>query len=155
MRRFAIALAAVALLGVAAGCGSDEDEAAVTTTADQTQAARMDVRGENIVEVEQLDFFFKPATLVGTPGQTLTIDLKNDSAASHTFTIEGDLPVDEEVQPGEVGQARVTFPESGEVTFVCTYHENRGMVGKLEVSSSSGQSTTTPTTTTSTSASDY
>ena len=154
MRRLAIALAAVALLGVAAGCGGD-DESAVTTTGNETEAARMDVRGEDIVELEQLDFSFRPATLVGTPGQTLTIDLKNDSAAAHTFTIEGALPVDEEVQPGEVGQARVTFPESGEVTFVCTFHENRGMVGKLEVSSSSGQSTTTPTTTTSTSSSDY
>ena len=93
---------------------------------------------------------------MGTPGQTLTIDLKNEGAAAHTFTIEGALPVDEEVQPGEVGQVRVTFPQSGEVTFVCTFHENLGMVGALELSSSSGQSTTTPTTTTTTtSSSDY
>ena len=42
--------------------------------------------------------------------------------------------MDEEVQPGDVGQVRITFPESGEITFVCTYHENRGMVGKLEAS---------------------
>ena len=121
MRRFAIALAAVALVGVAAGCGGDEDEGAVTTTGDQTQAERMDVKGEDLVEVTQNDFFFKPAILEGTPGQTVTIDLKNESAAAHTFTIEGPLPVDEEVQPGDVGQVRVTFPESGEVTFVCTY----------------------------------
>jgi plastocyanin len=134
MRRFAIALAVVALVGVAAGCGGDEDEAAVTTTPNQTQAERMDVKGQEIVEVAQHDFFFKPAILVGTPGQEVTIDLKNESAAAHTFTIEGPLPVDEEVQPGDVGQVRITFPESGEVTFVCTYHENRGMVGTLEAS---------------------
>ena len=89
MRRFAIALAAVALVGVAAGCGGDEDEGAVTTTANQTQAERMDVKGKDIVEVAQNDFFFEPAVLEGTPGQTLTIDLKNESAAAHTFTIEG------------------------------------------------------------------
>jgi plastocyanin len=134
MRRFAIALAAVALAGVAAGCGGGEDEGAVTTTGNQTEAERMDVKGEDIVEVVQHDFFFRPAILVGTPGQEVTIDLKNESAAAHTFTIEGPLPVDEEVQPGDVGQVRITFPESGEVTFVCTYHENRGMVGTLEAS---------------------
>ena len=153
MRRFAIALTAVALVGVAAGCGGDEDEAAVTTTPNQTEAERMDVRGEDIVEVETHDFFFRPATLVGTPGQTVTVDVKNESAAAHTFTVNEQL-ADEDVQPGDVGQVRITFPESGEVAFVCTYHENRGMVGKLEVSSSSGPSTTTPTTTT-TSSSDY
>jgi plastocyanin len=155
MRRFAIALAAVALAGVAAGCGGGEDEGAVTTTGNQTEAERMDVKGEDIVEVVQHDFFFRPAILVGTPGQEVTIDLKNESAAAHTFTIEGPLAVDEEVQPGDVGQVRITFPESGEVTFICTYHENRGMVGTLEASSSSGQSTTTPTTPTTTSSSDY
>jgi plastocyanin len=116
MRRFAIALAAVTLVGVAAGCGGDEDEAAVTTTGNQTGAVRMDVRGDDIVEVVQHDYSFRPATLVGTPGQTLTIDLKNEGAAEHTFTIEGSLPVDEEVPPGDVGQIRITFPESGEVT---------------------------------------
>jgi plastocyanin len=152
MRRFAIGLAVVALVGVAAGCGG-EDEEAVTTTGNQTEAARMDVKGEDIVEVAQHDYFFRPATLVGTPGQTLTIDLKNEGAAAHTFTIEGPLPVDEDVQPGEVGQVRITFPESGEVTFECTYHENRGMVGTLEVSSSSPPTTTGTTTTTS--SSDY
>ena len=113
MRRFAIALAAVALLGVAAGCGGGEDEGAVTTTSNETEAARMDVRGEDIVELEQLDFSFRPATLVGTPGQTLTIDLKNDSAAAHTFTIEGALPVDEEVQPGDVGPGHLPAERRG------------------------------------------
>ena len=88
MRRFAIALAVVALVGVAAGCGGDDDEAAVTTTPNQTQAERMDVKGQEIVEVAQHDFFFEPAILEGTPGQQLTIDLKNESAAAHTFTIE-------------------------------------------------------------------
>ena len=59
MRRFAIALAAVALVGVAAGCGGGEDEGAVTTTGNQTEAARMDVRGDDLVEVAQLDNSFR------------------------------------------------------------------------------------------------
>jgi hypothetical protein len=44
----------------------------------------------------------------------------------------------------------VTFPQNGELTFVCSFHEGKGMVGALEVSSS--PSTTTSTTT---SSSDY
>ena len=48
----------------------------MTTTGNQTQAERMDVKGQDIVEVAQHDFFFKPAILVGTPGQEVTIDLK-------------------------------------------------------------------------------
>jgi plastocyanin len=137
MRRVAIALAAVALVVGAAGCGGDGDDAseeATTTGVASSDAERMEVKGEDFVEIAMHDEFFKSAILVGTPGQTLTINLKNEGAAAHTFTVDDQL-VDEEVQPGGVGQVRVTFPETGEAPFICRYHESLGMVGTLETSS--------------------
>jgi hypothetical protein len=106
MRRVAIALAAVALVVGAAGCGGDGDDAseeATTTGVASSDAERMEVKGEDFVEIAMHDEFFKSAILVGTPGQTLTINLKNEGAAAHTFTVDDQL-VDEEVQPGGVGQ---------------------------------------------------
>ena len=137
MRRLGIALVAVALISVAAGCGGDGDDETggpTTTGVASSDAERMDVKGEDIVEVVMDDEFFKPAILVGTPGQKVTIDLKNEGEAAHTFTVDEEL-VDEEVQPGDTGQVRITFPESGEAPFICRYHESLGMVGTLETSS--------------------
>ena len=134
MRRIAIAFAALALLGVVGGCGGDGDDdtgGPTTTGVASSDAERVDVKGEDIFEIGMHDEFFRPAILVGTPGQTLTLNLKNDGVAAHTFTIAA-KGVDEEVQPGEVGQVRVTFPETGELGFICQYHESVGMVGTLE-----------------------
>jgi plastocyanin len=136
MRRLAIVLVVVASIGAAAGCGGDgddESQGTTTTAATGTQRERTNVTGQDTVEVAQHDFFFKPAILVGTPGQKVTIDLTNEGAAAHTFTVAEQL-VDEEVQPGEAAQIRITLPKSGEVAFICRYHESDGMTGTLEAS---------------------
>lgn len=150
----AVAAAAVLVLAVAACGGGDDDasEGGSTTIGGMTAQLHgtKDVSNESgKVEIELYDDYFEPTILKGKPGEKITLELKNEGENPHTLTIS-DQGVDQEVQPGEEAEADVTFPKSGELTFVCRFHEGRGMVGALEVSSS--QSTTTSTTT---SSSDY
>ena len=107
-----------------------------------------DVSGETgKVEIEMYDDYFEPTVLKGEPGQTVTLELKNEGNNPHTLTIS-DKGIDQEVQPGDEAEADVTFPESGELVFVCRFHESKGMVGALEVSGGSSGSKPAPTTTT-------
>ena len=147
----------VFVLAVAAcgGYGDDNSEEGGSTTIGGMTAelhGTKDVSGETgKVEIEMYDDYFEPTILKGEPGQTVTLELKNEGNNPHTLTIS-DKGVDQEVQPGDEAEADVTFPQSGELTFVCRFHESKGMVGALEVSGTTSRSTTTPTTT---SSSDY
>jgi plastocyanin len=147
----------VFVLAVAAcgGYGDDNGEEGGSTTIGGMTAelhGTKDVSGETgKVEIELYDDYFEPTILKGEPGQTVTLELKNEGENPHTLTIS-DQDIDQEVQPGDEAEADVTFPQSGELTFVCRFHESKGMVGALEVSGGSSQSTTTQTTT---SSSDY
>ena len=154
----ATAAIAVFVLAVAACGGSSGDESSEeggsTTIAGMTAQLHgtKDVSGETgKVEIELDDDYFEPTILKGKPGQTVTLELKNEGNNPHTLTIS-DQGIDQEVQPGDEAEVDVTFPQTGELAFVCTFHESNGMVGALEVSGSSMPSTTTPTTT---SSSDY
>jgi plastocyanin len=151
--RGALATAAVAVfvLAVAACGGSSGDESeegGSTTIAGMTAELHgtKDVSGETgKVEVELDDDYFEPTILRGKPGQTVTLELKNEGNNPHTLTIS-DQGIDQEVQPGDEAEVDVTFPETGQLAFVCTFHESNGMVGALEVSSAASPSTTTTTT---------
>ena len=145
LRRLPILAAAAFLLLGAAACGgggyggSDKkSEEGTTTTIGGVQAeshGTKDVSGETgKVEIEMYDNYFEPTILEGKPGQKVTMELKNEGKVAHTFTIS-EQSVDQEVQPADEAEADVTFPESGELTFVCKFHEGSGMVGALEPSS--------------------
>lgn len=159
--RGALAAAAVVafVLAVAAcgGYGDDSgEEGGSTTIAGMTGELHgtKDVSGETgKVEIELDDDYFEPTILKGEPGQTVTLELKNEGDNPHTLTISAQ-GIDQEVQPGDEAEADVAFPESGQLIFVCRFHERNGMIGALEVSSGENPSTTTTTTTTTTS-SDY
>jgi plastocyanin len=152
------ASAAVVFVLVVAACGGYGDdngeEGGSTTIGGMTAELHgtKDVSGETgKVEIEMYDDYFEPTILEGEPGQTVTLELKSEGSNPHTLTISGQ-GIDQEVQPGDEAEADVTFPQSGELVFVCRFHEKNGMVGALEVSSSTTPSTTTSTTT---SSSDY
>jgi plastocyanin len=155
---FTAAIALVLALAACGGYGSsdngDEGEGGSTTIGGMTAELHgtKDVSGETgKVEIEMYDDYFEPTVLKGTPGQTVTLELKNEGENPHTLTIS-DQNVDQEVQPGDEAEADVTFPETGELTFVCRFHESKGMIGALEVSGTSPSTTTESTTT---SSSDY
>lgn len=161
LRGVLAAAAVVVFVLVVAACGGsngDEsgEEGGSTTIAGMTAELHgtKDVSGETgKVEIELDDDYFEPTILEGEPGQTVTLELKNEGNNPHTLTISGQ-GIDQEVQPGDEAEVDVTFPKGGQLAFVCRFHESNGMVGALEVSGTSSPSTTTPSTTT-TSDSDY
>jgi plastocyanin len=142
LRRLPILVATVFLLVGAAACGgsgdNDESEEGTTTTIGGVQAeshGTKDVSGETgKVEIEMYDNFFEPTILEGKPGQKVTIELKNEGKAAHTFTVS-EQSIDQEVEPADEAEVDITFPESGELTFVCRFHQSSGMVGALEPAS--------------------
>ena len=144
IRRVPLLVVALLLLLTVAACGgygddkkSEEGEGTTMTiggVATEVHGTK-DVSGETgKVEIEMYDDFFEPTVLKGTPGQKVTIELKNEGERAHTFTVT-EQSVDQEVQPGDEAEADVTFPESGELSFICKFHESSGMVGALEPSS--------------------
>jgi plastocyanin len=136
----AIVVFAIALLAVATACGgyggddnkSDEGgSVTIAGTATDSHGTK-DVSGETEkVEIELYDNYFEPTVLKGTPGQKVELELKNEGNAAHTFTIS-EQSVDAEIQPGDETETDVTFPESGELKFICRFHEGSGMIGALE-----------------------
>jgi plastocyanin len=145
LRRLPILAAALLLLLGAAACGGGgygggdkESEEGTTTTIGGVQTeshGTKDVSGETgKVEIEMYDNYFEPTILEGKPGQKVTMELKNAGKVAHTFTIS-EQSVDQEVEPADEAEVDVTFPESGELTFVCKVHQSSGMVGALEASS--------------------
>lgn len=145
-------IAAALSLFAAAGCGgygggskeSDEGGGTTTIAGMQTEShGTKDVSDETgKVEIEMYDDYFEPTVLKGTPGQKVELELKNEGENPHTLTISGQS-VDKEIQPGDEGEVDVTFPQSGQLEFVCRFHESKGMIGALQAGSSSGASTTT------------
>lgn len=143
IRQLPMLAAALVLILALVGCGgSSKSEASGgdgTTVTIGGQAVEIhgtkDVSGETgKVEIEMDDNYFNPTVLKGTPGQKVTLELKNEGQVAHTFTVS-EQSVDQEVQPADEAEVDVTFPESGELTFVCRFHQSSGMVGALEPSS--------------------
>ena len=141
-------IAAALSLFAAAGCGGygggskDSEEGGTTTIAGmQTEShGTKDVSDESgKVEIELYDNYFEPTVLKGKPGQKVELELKNEGENPHTLTIS-DQGVDKEIQPGDEGEVDVTFPQSGQLEFVCKFHESKGMIGALQAGSSDGSS---------------
>jgi plastocyanin len=80
-------------------------------------------------------FYFEPTVLTGTPGQKITLILKNVGATKHNFTLEAEHINEDVNTPGTSAKVTITFPQSGTLQFHCEYHENLGMIGELQVSS--------------------
>ena len=148
-----VVIAGLCLVFAAAGCGgssssssNDESESTTSTTIGGTQVeshGTKDVSNESgKVEIELDDYYFNPTILKGKPGQKVELELKNEGKAAHTFTIS-DQMVDKEVQPGDETETEVTFPQSGQLKFVCTFHQSQGMIGALQTSPGSSPSSTT------------
>ncbi len=138
----ALSLFAVAGCGGYGGGSKDSEEGGTTTIAGmQTEGhGTKDVSDESgKVEIELYDNYFEPTVLKGKPGQKVELELKNEGENPHTLTIS-DQGVDKEIQPGDEGEVDVTFPQSGQLEFVCKFHESKGMIGALQAGSSDASS---------------
>jgi len=90
------------------------------------------VSGETSVELD--DNYFKPTVLKGKPGATVKLELENEGAAEHNFTLESQH-VNKDVEAGHKAVVNVKIPAKGRLTFYCEYHVKRGMGGALQSSS--------------------
>jgi plastocyanin len=100
---------------------------------------RADAAGKGSIEIEaDTDGgvnYFSPTVIQGTPGQTLTIELKNSSdSVPHNFTVEA-LGINQDLDPGASATVTVKIPSSGTLEFHCEYHASSGMVGEFTTSS--------------------
>jgi plastocyanin len=154
--RGVVVIGALSLVFVAAGCGGSsksssgegsEETTSTTIMGTQVQSHGVkDVSNETgKVEVELDDYYFDPTILKGKPGQKVELELKNEGKTTHTFTI-ADQNINKEIQPGDETEVEVTFPQSGALKFVCTFHQSQGMVGALMTSGTSSSSSNQTTT---------
>lgn len=152
-----LGITALALVFVAAGCGGSSSKSSDASSRGETTSTTImgtqvqshgvkDVSNETgKVEVELDDYYFDPTILKGKPGQKVELELKNEGKTTHTFTI-ADQSINKEIQPGDETETEVTFPQSGALKFVCTFHQSQGMVGALVTSGTSSSSNSTTTT---------
>jgi plastocyanin len=130
----ALVLATAACGGDSNGGGESEGGKKMIAGVEANDHGQKDVSGETgKVEVELDDDYFEPTVLKGMPGQKVTLELKNEGGAEHNISI-AEQNVDQDVEPGDEAEVEVTFPQSGELSFVCKYHESAGMAGALVVS---------------------
>jgi plastocyanin len=134
MKMLLLLLAVVTVLAAGCGGGSDEGEGEGGTTTIAGVAASdhgtTDAAGMDELSVELDDNYFEPTVIKGSPGQKLKLELENEGSAEHNFGLT-DQGIDQDVEAGEKAEVTVTIPESGEISFVCKYHEQLGMAGAL------------------------
>ena len=77
--------------------------------------------------------YFKPTVLEGTPGEEVTLELKNESdSVTHNFSLS-EQNIDVDLAPGAEKKVTVTFPDSEPLLFFCKFHEGIGMAGELKI----------------------
>ena len=142
-RMILVAALAAALILLAAACGGGDysSEPAGGTTTESGEGSgdhgSKDVSAMSSVDVEMDDFYFEPTVLKGKPGQTLDVELENEGTDEHNFSID-DQRIDRDVEAGEKATVKVTFSQSGKLSFYCKYHRSEGMTGGLETIASAG-----------------
>jgi plastocyanin len=95
--------------------------------------AAADVTHTHKLTITMQNNYFQPTVIRGAPGEHLVLTVQNQGKNPHTFTT-ADWQVDMEVQPNMIGEAKVTLPQSGNLSFFCRYSKDRGMAGGFTVS---------------------
>jgi plastocyanin len=77
---------------------------------------------------------FSPTVLTGDAGQRVKFTVRNQSPASHTFSLDEEN-IDEVIASGKAATVTVTFPKKGVLFFYCRFHEFLGQGGELKAES--------------------
>ena len=91
-----------------------------------------DAGGRPAIELELDDYYFSPTFVRGVPGQSLTLEIENESGTLHNLSIPGQT-IDLDVVPKGKATVSVLFPASGVLQFHCKFHSALGMNGQLLV----------------------
>ena len=129
IRTLAVASIAFVLVLIAAACGGGSGSNSSSPESGGSASGK--------IEVEMDDYYFEPKVIRGAPGDTVTLELKNEGSVEHNFELESQ-GIDQDVEPGGEAEVDITIPESGSVEFYCKFHESQGMEGKIEASGSGG-----------------
>jgi plastocyanin len=134
MKRVVVLLSLVALAAVACGGSSKSETTAAppvslagTTNNHGTKTASASM------EVELDDFYFEPTFIKAKPGEKITIEVKNEGKAVHTFTSTDLGNVDEQLAAGTSKKITITAPQSGQAVFFCRFHQSQGMQGAIVI----------------------
>lgn len=152
-RRLVMLLVPLALVMGLAACGSSNKNSSNGSSGGNSSATPVDLgtpltnKGSKdlgssmaaTLELEADDNYFKPTFIKAAAGAKVTVELKNEGAAVHTFTIDG-TSVDKELQPDSTASVEVTVPSNGALEFHCKFHGSLGMKGAFYTKS--GESVT-------------
>jgi len=101
------------------------------------------------ISIEMSEFKFSPADIVVFAGQEISLNLSNNGAVEHDFSIlkkgaSAQIPFDREKQAADIlfearlganksGQYKFILPDAGEYQVICGIqgHVEAGMVGKM------------------------
>ena len=144
-RTFVLHTAATAALITPAACSSGGSSASgsssgsnkITIGSDQANDhGTQDATGTSTFTIgadnDSSGYFFNPTILLGSAGQSITLDIKNDGSVQHNFSITS-MNVNITIQPGASQEVKVTFPQTGTVEYFCSFHHALGMAGELSV----------------------
>jgi plastocyanin len=116
--------------------GSDEGSKATVAGLEANDHGTKDVTGMDELEVEVDDYYFSPTVLKGDPGQQITLEITNETnSTEHNFTL-ADQALTRNIEQSGTVRVKVTFPESGTLSFFCKFHKSIGMAGGLNTSGS-------------------
>ncbi|MGI8427288.1 MAG: cupredoxin domain-containing protein [Actinomycetota bacterium] len=137
---------AIAIFALAAtACGSAENPVIVPDPSQSVKSeehinvggADVIVKGRTSIQTSSVslevdDDYFKPNILSGSPGTTVTANLKSEGQRKHNFSL-AEQGIDQDIVPGASTSVSFTFPQSGTLVFFCKYHrESSAMLGELE-----------------------
>ena len=140
---------AVAMLGVAPAAAKTSKPVTLSGKVTNKGTKNISRKSAAKLELEADDFYFSPTFVKVKPGEKVTITLKNEGSATHTFTSDA-LGIDHQVSAGKSKKFTVTVPSSGSAfQFHCTFHESMGMQGAFYTKAggkvTAASKTTTPT----------
>jgi plastocyanin len=113
-------LAAVALVAGGALAGVPTKKPPVSLEGKVTNKGEKSVKKGKIT-VEADDFYYKPTFVKAKLGSKVSVKLKNEGEAQHTFTIPS-LGVDTVVDEGKSATVDVTLPTDGALAYYCRFH---------------------------------
>src|SRR4029450_8971086 len=120
----AFVLVAGACGGDSIGGGESEGGKKMIAGVEANDHGEKDVSGETgKVEIELDDEYFEPTGPKGAPGQRVTVELKNEGNEEHNVSIAAQN-IDQDVEPADEAEVDVTFPQSGELSFLFYDHDS-------------------------------